>query len=118
MMSEQITLTGIAEFGRHGVYPQEKQNKQKFVVDLKINLARLSYEDKIETTVDYAELASSIRDVIADNEFDLLETLAAAIAVKCLENVLIDSVTVTVHKPEAAVSLGLSDLTVSLAKTR
>ncbi len=118
MMSEQITLTGIVEYGRHGVYPQEKQNKQKFVVDLKINLTRINYEDKIETTVDYVELASSIRDVIAGNEFDLIETLAAAIAAKCLESNLIESVTVTVHKPEAAISLGLSDLAVSLTKTR
>ena len=117
-MSEVITLTGITEYGRHGVYPQEKQNKQKFIVDLILEVNRISDSDRIETTVDYAGLSNEIREVVASTEFDLIESLAAAIAAHCLQNQLIHKVTVVVHKPEAAKSLGITDVSVSVTKSK
>ncbi len=117
-MSEIITLTGISEFGRHGVYPQEKQNKQKFIVDLTLEVKRISDADQIETTVDYAGLSSEVREIVASTEFDLIESLATAIAGHCIMNEIVNKVTVTVHKPDAAKSLGLSDVSVSITKSK
>ena len=117
-MSEVIALTGISEYGRHGVYPQEKQNKQKFIVDLILEIKRISDADQIETTVDYAGLSGEVREIVASTEFDLIESLAAAIAAHCMQNQLIHKVTVTVHKPEAAKSLGITDVSASVTKSK
>jgi dihydroneopterin aldolase len=117
-MSEIITLTGISEYGRHGVYPHEKQNKQNFIVDLILDVKRISEADQLETTVDYGVLSGAVREIVASTEFDLIESLAAAIAAYCIQNQLIHKVTVIVHKPEAAKSLGITDVSVSVTKLK
>jgi len=118
LMNEVIELTGISEYGRHGVYPSEKQNKQEFVVDLKIYLANRSGTDEISQTVDYAELTVAVRNLIAEQQFDLIETLADSIASHCLKHLLVERVEVKVHKPGAAKSLGITDVAVSISKSR
>jgi len=117
-MNEVIELTGISEYGRHGVYPSEKQNKQEILVDLKIYLANRSGTDEISQTVDYAVLTSAVRNLIAEQQFDLIETLADSIANHCMKNSLVERVEVKVHKPEAAKSLGIIDVAVSISKSR
>lgn len=117
-MSEKIKLVGISEYGRHGVYQHEKVNKQKFDVDLLITLNRNSSADKIDKTVDYDLVTNCVREVIANNEFDLLETLAWQIADSCLAMALIYEVEVSVHKPAAAEFLGLKDVVVIVNKSK
>lgn len=117
-MNEVIELTGISEFGRHGVYASEKQNKQEFVVDLEIYLANRSGTDEISQTVDYAALTVAVRDLIAEQQFDLIETLADSIATHCLKRLFVEHVKVKVHKPAAAKSLGITDVAVSVSKSR
>lgn len=112
-MTEEIELLGITEYGRHGVYSEEKQNKQKFIIDLKIKMARKDRSDAVETTVDYAKLVDVVRNVVATTSFDLIETLAEAIATECMQNAFIDGISVVVNKPEAAKSLGISNVSVS-----
>jgi dihydroneopterin aldolase len=117
-MNEVIELTGISEFGRHGVYDLEKQNKQEFVVDLEIYLVNRSGADEISQTVDYAALTLAVRKLISDQQFDLIETLADSIATHCLNHLLVERVKVKVHKPAAAKSLGITDVAVSILKSR
>lgn len=115
-MSEAIELTGITEYGCHGVYPEEKLNKQLFVVDLQLQLLSLTRNDFIENTVDYAQLVDSVRSLISDQKFDLIETLAESIADHCLANKLVANVVVKLHKPAAAKSLGIDDVSVVVKK--
>lgn len=115
-MTEIIELTGIAEYGRHGVYAAEKQNKQKFVIDVELTLNRSSFEDKITSTIDYAELTSEIRNLVAITEFDLIESLAKSIADLCLSNEIVALAKVKVSKPEAAKLLGIDNVAVVVSK--
>lgn len=115
-MTEIIELTGITEYGRHGVYPAEKQNKQKFVIDVKLTLNRSSLADELNSTIDYAELTSEIRNLVATTEFELIETLARSVADLCLSNLEVASAKVKVSKPEAAKLLGIENVAVVFSK--
>lgn len=117
-MSEIIKLTGISEFGRHGVYENEKQNKQEFIVDITLELNRTSLKDNIESTVDYANLTHLVREIIATKQFELIESLAQDIADVCMLESILTKVEIIVHKPGAAESLGIQDVSVSVTKTR
>jgi dihydroneopterin aldolase len=103
-----ITIDGISEQGRHGVNPGEKLEYQEFVADLEVTVD--VGEDAIEETIDYGVLISVTREVIARTSFDLLETLAHAIARAVFEYQNVIHVAVTVHKPGAAAALGVDDI--------
>ena len=49
-MSFDINITGIEAFGKHGIYQSEKNNEQKFLIDIFITLEKLS-EDNIDNTI-------------------------------------------------------------------
>ena len=51
-MSFDINITGIEAFGKHGIYQSEKNNAQKFLIDIFITLEKLS-EDNIDNTINY-----------------------------------------------------------------
>ena len=101
-MSTRLFLTGIIARGRHGANPGEKDEPQDFVVDLDVEVEVEG--DALGATADYRALVRTAREVIDSTSFDLLETLAAAVArgVSTHEGVL--QATAVVHKPSAAAS--------------
>lgn len=113
-----ITITGIRAVGFHGVYEQERQNGQEFVVDLAfdVDTSRAEASDQVEDSVHYGEVAELVAKIIAGEPVSLIETLAARIAdaVKALPRV--DAVTVTVHKPQAPISVPFTDVSVTLSR--
>ena len=50
---DEITLTGLRVFGRHGVYEQERRDGQHFVVDttLYVSADRAAASDDVAVTV-------------------------------------------------------------------
>ena len=85
-MSDQIEITGIRGFGRHGVYAQERASGQEFVVDvcLSIDARRAGQSDDLGETVDYSEVVQAVYDLIVGAPVDLIESLAENIADTCL----------------------------------
>ena len=105
-MSEvRLFLSGIAAEGRHGANPGEKDAPQRFVVDL--DLAVSVRGDAIADTADYRAVTGHVRDVVARESFDLVETLAAAIAERVCTDPRVIRATAVVHKPDAARELGI-----------
>lgn len=105
MTRSRLFLSGIRAEGRHGARPGEKDEAQPFVVDL--DLAVEASEDSIEATADYREITDAVRDVIERGSFDLIETMADAIARRIASISHVESVTAVVHKPNAAGRLGI-----------
>lgn len=103
-MKSTIKITGTKAEGKHGANPGEQDAPQAFIVDLKIKLEVGS--DAIDQTVDYETLASMVKNHIANNSYQLIETLAYNIAAEIKNLEKVNEVTVTVHKPSAAGSLG------------
>ena len=120
-MSDQIILTGISATGFHGVFSEERKNGQKFIVDLKLffDLAPAGENDDLTKTINYASVAEVTVEEITGEPVALIEALATRISKRLLnEFSLLDSVQVTVHKPEAPVSVIFSDISVSIERHR
>jgi dihydroneopterin aldolase len=110
MASVRIALTGIRAQGRHGANPGERSAPQDFVVDLDV-VVDLE-DDELDATADYRALADAARQVVAQGSFELLETLADAVARAVYAFAPVRSVAAVVHKPGAAESMGIDDVSV------
>ena len=77
-----LELSGIRAYGRHGVLPFEKKQKQPFSVDLTVWLDsdKCCTTDDVADTLDYSILSNKVADIIENTSFNLIETLADKIA--------------------------------------
>ena len=118
-MSDQIRVTGIKAFGYHGVLPHEASEGQEFTVDLLItlDLRAVSLSDDLNETINYADLAQIAHDNIVGERVQLIERLAGRIAEEISSaNSQITSVSVTVHKPHAPVTVDFEDISVTITR--
>ena len=117
--SASIKISGIEGFGYHGVFDEERKKGQNFFVDVEL-AANLQYlNDNLENTINYSTIADLVKVEIESNPVQLIETLAERIADKILINeIKISRVVVTVHKPDAPVAVKVSDISVSIDKSR
>lgn len=117
---DQLTLRGIAGFGRHGVLPEERQHGQRFVVDVRctLDLAAAAESDDLSQTVDYGQLARAVVADIEGDPLNLIEALADRIAQTCLNEPQVRAVEVSVHKPEAPMPVEVFDVAVTLTRSK
>jgi len=119
-MNDHIVLRGVSARGFHGVLDAEKTQGQEFVVDvtLEVDLRRAGRSDLLAHTVNYAEVAADVVALVTGPSLDLIETLADRIATATLRRPLVQSVVVTVHKPQAPVGVPFGDVEVSVERRR
>lgn len=117
---DSIRIGGLRGYGYHGVLPGEREVGQEFVVDvvLSVDTRRAAATDDLADTVDYGDLADRIHRHITGPPLALLEALAERIARDCLNDPAIHAVEVTVHKPQAPVSLPFRDISVRITRRR
>ncbi|MGO0576513.1 dihydroneopterin aldolase [Ornithinimicrobium panacihumi] len=118
--TDEIRLLGVAARGHHGVLDFEKRDGQDFVVDvvMTVDLAEAGRTDDLSATVNYAEVAADVVEVVTGPSFDLIEKVAAVIADRVLARPLVQAVEVTVHKPQAPVGVPFSDVQVVVRRER
>jgi dihydroneopterin aldolase len=100
VVTSRLSLTGITASGRHGANPGEKDSEQDFVVDLDVEVEVV--DDELASTSDYRTLIRTARETVARDSFDLLESLAHAVANEVLTLDGVVKVSAIVHKPAAA----------------
>jgi len=113
----RIELKGLKAYGYHGVAEFERQYGQDFFVDVNLWLdaTKAAETDDVTNTVHYGELADAIVANVKQNPVNLLETLTARLANLVLNyDPQIESVDVTVHKPQAPIDHPFTDVSVSL----
>jgi dihydroneopterin aldolase len=93
-----VELHGLEVFGRHGALEEERREGQTFLFDVALEVA-VPAADRVEDTVDYREVAARIKDISDSRRFDLLETLAAAVADALVESFPVEHARVRVRKP-------------------
>jgi dihydroneopterin aldolase len=101
----RLFLSGIRASGHHGARPGEKDEPQELVVDLDVEVT--VGDDDIGGTSDYRGITETVRAIVHERSFDLIETIAAEIAEAVLAVDRIVRVTVVVHKPNAAARLSI-----------
>lgn len=119
-MTDRIELTGIEVFARHGVYPEEKERAHVFKVDVAVyaDLSTAGASDELDDTIDYGLLASEIREVVGSETHQLIERVAERVAAVALAHARAERVRVTIHKPDAPVEVALSDVSVTIERSR
>lgn len=117
---DRITVIGIRAWGHHGVFADERRHGQPFVVDVELGVEapRVERVDELSQTLDYAVVARAVASVVEGEPVKLIETLAARIADRCMADVRVSEVTVTVHKPEAPIGVEFADVSVSVTRRR
>jgi len=99
---DEIAITGIRAFGRHGAYAGEKDAAQAFDVALKlhVDLAAASRSDRLVDTVDYAAIHRLVVEIVKQRSFDLLERLGAEILDGVFADERVRAAEVSIGKPE------------------
>jgi len=96
-----VTLNNVKIKARHGLYDDEKTNKQLFEISVKAFFyKKQSCNDNIKETINYEKIYSIIVDIVVKNSFDLIETIGEKIIEKLFLFDLIKKVQVTIKKPE------------------
>ena len=116
-MSFDIHLSKIECFGKHGIYDNEKDNNQKFLIDIYIKIQDFS-EDNIVNTVNYEEVVDLVIKIVEHESFDLIESLSKNIVKQIFtqyqkSNVIIHEIRATVHKPNTILKSKTEDISVS-----
>jgi dihydroneopterin aldolase len=119
-VTDRIVLRGLRARGHHGVLPEEREAGQPFLVDLVLDVdtRAAAASDEVTDTVHYGEIAAAVVTIVEGEPVNLIETLAERIAATCLRWSLVESVEVTVHKPEAPVGVAFEDVAVTITRDR
>jgi 7,8-dihydroneopterin aldolase/epimerase/oxygenase len=119
-VADRITLTGLQVRGNHGVFDHEKRDGQDFFVDITvwIDLGEAAANDDLKQTLDYGELAERAAAIVAGPSRDLIETVAAEIADGVMTDARVHAAEVTIHKPNAPISLTFADVAVTIRRSR
>jgi dihydroneopterin aldolase len=96
-----IEVHALELFGRHGVNDDERRDGQTFLFDVTLEIAEPK-GDAIDETFDYRLVRDIVRGINEKESYQLLETLAAAIADALNADPRVKSVRVTVRKPGIA----------------
>ncbi len=119
-MTDVISLKGIRATGYHGVYEDERRDGQEFIADVELGVStrRAAATDNVADTVHYGEFAEQVAAILAGPPVNLLETLAERIADAALAYDIVDTVAVTVHKPQAPITVPFGDVSVTIRRLR
>ena len=119
-MSDRIALRGLQVWGHHGVYDHERRDGQDFVLDLvlDVDLAKAGASDDLADTVDYGALAEGAAAVVAGPPRRLIESVAAEVAQRVLDDKRVAAVEVTLHKPQAPITVPFDDVAVVVRRSR
>ncbi|MBA2331567.1 MAG: dihydroneopterin aldolase [Actinobacteria bacterium] len=114
----RIELQGMELHGFHGVLEHERNNGQRFLFDVDLEVADSGSSDRLEDAVDYREIVACVREVSDGHAFRLLEALAATLAEALLERFGVERVEVRVRKPDVVLELPIEFAAVSAVRER
>jgi dihydroneopterin aldolase len=101
----RIEISGIELRGFHGVLDHERREGQRFRFDVVVQVPEPATDD-IAAAVDYRDVVACVREVSDGRHFQLLETLAAAVAEELRRRFPIERAEVRVGKPEVELEGG------------
>jgi dihydroneopterin aldolase len=116
--SDHVRLSGLIFWGRHGHLPFERElgNRFEVDVDLVLDISRAAEVDRIDLTVDLAQVWEAVRSEMEGEPCHLLETLADRIARHLARMDKVGSATVRVRKmfpPLAGATQGIMEVEVT-----
>jgi 7,8-dihydroneopterin aldolase/epimerase/oxygenase len=111
-----IEITGLSLFTHVGVTAAEREVGQRLLLDLRLDVGDCdaTVTDRIEDTVDYAQVCDSANLVAQQRSYKTLERLCAAIADRLLSQYDAQAVWVKASKPEPPLPFAVSEVSVEV----
>ena len=111
-----IEVSGLSLFTHVGVTAAEREVGQRLLLDLRLDVGECdaTVTDRIEDTVDYAQVCEMANLVAQQRSYKTLERLCAAIADRLLERYDANTVWVKAAKPEPPMALPVSEVSVEV----
>lgn len=118
---DKIHIKGLTLKGYHGVFPEEKENGQIFILDIvaSLNFKSARLTDDLNDTVSYADMIETIKTVFLSEKNDLIERAAERVAIALLEKYSkLECVTILLKKPQAPINEKFDYVGVEITKAR
>jgi dihydroneopterin aldolase len=111
-----IEINGLSLYTHHGVSDAEREIGQRLLIDLRLDVGETdaTVTDRVEDTVDYAEVCQLVALVAQQRSYKTLERLCSAIADRLLSDFELEGVWVKASKPEPPIPLPVDDVSVEV----
>jgi dihydroneopterin aldolase len=115
-----VEVTGLSLYTHHGVSAAEREVGQRLVFDLSFEVGECdaTVTDRVEDTVDYAEVCQQVALAAQERSYRTLERLCSAIADRMIDRFDAETVTVRATKPEPPIPLPVEEVSVEVWKER
>jgi dihydroneopterin aldolase len=115
-----VEVTGLSLYTHHGVSEAEREVGQRLVFDLSFEVGECdaTVTDRVEDTVDYAEVCQQVALAAQERSYRTLERLCSAIADRMIDRFDAETVTVRATKPEPPIPLPVEEVSVEVWKER
>ena len=83
-----INLNNVEFLAKHGVLTSEKTTPQKFIIDVRIETDQIieaAQTDSIAHALNYVDIYDHIHEVMMNQQYNLIETIAMKIATGIVE---------------------------------
>ena len=113
-----IEITGLSLYTHHGVEQAERDVGQRLVFDIWFDVGTpdATVTDRVEDTVDYADVCQQVALAAQERSYRTLERLCSAVADRMIERYGAESVTVRATKPEPPIPLPVEEVSVEVWK--
>jgi dihydroneopterin aldolase len=111
-----VEVTGLSLYTQHGVTAAERELGQRLVIDVAFELSDCDamVTDRVEDTVDYADVCEQVALAAQERSYKTLERLCAAIADRVTDRYGAESVRVKAAKPEPPIPLPVDEVSVEV----
>ena len=115
-----VEISGLSLYTRHGVGEAEREVGQRLVFDLSLELDECdaTVTDRLEDTIDYADVCEQVALAAQERSYRTLERLCSAIADRLMDRYGPGSVSVRATKPEPPIPLPVGEVSVEVWKER
>ena len=116
--SVEVELRGLSIYTHHGVSEAEREIGQRLEFDVSFEVPDCDalLTDRLEDTVDYAEVADIVALAATERSYKTLERLGHVICDRIAERYGCESVTVRAAKPEPPLPLAIEEVAVEVTR--
>ncbi len=113
-----IEISGLSLYTHHGVGSAEREVGQRLVFDISFDVGDCdaTVTDRVEDTIDYADVCQQVALAASERSFKTLEALCSSVADRLIDRYGATSVTVRAAKPEPPIPLPVEEVSVEIWK--
>jgi dihydroneopterin aldolase len=118
--SAEIEIRGLSIYTHHGVSDAEQEIGQRLEFDISFDVPDCDamLTDRLEDTVDYAQVCDIVALAATERSYRTLERLCQVVGERLMERYGSETVRVRVAKPEPPLPLAIQEIAVEVTQER